>query len=184
MPTKPKKRAMSSDHKAALAEGRNQARAVGNYLEALEANKPKRGRPRTVDSVKKRLDYGRAGAEERDRPHPAVAAPGAPRPRSRAGGPSGRRRRHQRAREGIREGCEALFGPQGHLVWRVARVRRLPRSPQESRHHSGRLIQAVWRSSHVTTFVITRRFDRAQFVDQVGVAAPRHRVAPEHRGRA
>ena len=55
MPTKPKKRAMSSDHKAALAEGRNQARAVGNYLEALEANKPKRGRPRTVDSVKKRL---------------------------------------------------------------------------------------------------------------------------------
>src|SRR4051812_45723494 len=55
MPTKPKKRAMSSDHKAALSEGRNQARAVANYLEALEANKPKRGRPRTVDSVKKRL---------------------------------------------------------------------------------------------------------------------------------
>jgi hypothetical protein len=61
MPTKPKKRAMSTEHKAALAEGRNHARAVGNYLEALEANKPKRGRPRTVDSVKKRL-----GAVEQD----------------------------------------------------------------------------------------------------------------------
>jgi hypothetical protein len=55
MATKPKKSPMSSAHKAALAEGRNHARTVGNYLEALEANKPKRGRPRTLDSVKKRL---------------------------------------------------------------------------------------------------------------------------------
>src|SRR5690349_18247760 len=55
MPTKPKKRAMSDEHKAALAEGRNHARLVGNYLEALDANKPKRGRKRTNESVKKRL---------------------------------------------------------------------------------------------------------------------------------
>jgi hypothetical protein len=55
MPTKPKKRAMSDEHKTALAEGRNHARLVGNYLEALDANKPKRGRKRTSDSVKKRL---------------------------------------------------------------------------------------------------------------------------------
>lgn len=55
MPTKPKKRAMSDDHKAALAEGRNHARTVGRYLEALDAHKPKRGRKRTSDSVKKRL---------------------------------------------------------------------------------------------------------------------------------
>jgi hypothetical protein len=55
MPAKPKKRAMSDDHKAALAEGRNHARLVGRYLEALEAHKPKRGRRRTADSVKKRL---------------------------------------------------------------------------------------------------------------------------------
>ncbi len=46
---------MTDEHKAALAEGRNHARTVGRYLEALEANKPKRGRKRTVDSVKKRL---------------------------------------------------------------------------------------------------------------------------------
>ncbi len=46
---------MSDSHKAALAEGREQGRAVRRYLEALEAHKPKRGRKRTVDSVQKRL---------------------------------------------------------------------------------------------------------------------------------
>ena len=46
---------MSDDHKAALAEGRAQGRAVSRYLEALAANKPKRGRKRTTDSVKARL---------------------------------------------------------------------------------------------------------------------------------
>jgi hypothetical protein len=46
---------MSDTHKEALAEGRNHARIVGRYLEALEANKPKRGRKRTPDTVKKRL---------------------------------------------------------------------------------------------------------------------------------
>jgi len=47
---------MTDEHKAALAEGRTQSRAVRNYLEAIEATKPKRGRKRTADSVKKRLD--------------------------------------------------------------------------------------------------------------------------------
>jgi hypothetical protein len=56
MAPKKKSRTMSDEHKAALAEGRSQGRAVRLYLEALEANKPKRGRKRTPDSVKKRLD--------------------------------------------------------------------------------------------------------------------------------
>jgi hypothetical protein len=47
---------MSDAHKAALAEGRNQGRAVRRYLEAWEAHKPKRGRKRTPESMKKRLD--------------------------------------------------------------------------------------------------------------------------------
>lgn len=47
---------MSNDHKAALAEGRDQGRAVRAYLEALETNRPKRGRKRTPESIKKRLD--------------------------------------------------------------------------------------------------------------------------------
>ena len=55
MATRTKKTPMSETHKEALAEGRNHARIVGRYLEALEANKPKRGRKRTPDSVKKRL---------------------------------------------------------------------------------------------------------------------------------
>lgn len=46
---------MSDEHKAALAEGRNQGRAVRRYLEALDAHKPKRGRKRTPDSMQKRL---------------------------------------------------------------------------------------------------------------------------------
>lgn len=56
MAPKKKTRTMSDEHKAALAEGRAQGRAVRAYLEALEANKPKRGRKRTPDSIKKRLD--------------------------------------------------------------------------------------------------------------------------------
>ncbi len=50
-----KKSPMSAAHKAALAEGRAESRDVKKYLEALEANKPKRGRKRTKDSIKKRL---------------------------------------------------------------------------------------------------------------------------------
>lgn len=46
---------MSDSHKAALAEGREQGRAVRRYLEALEAHKPKRGRKRTPESMQKRL---------------------------------------------------------------------------------------------------------------------------------
>jgi hypothetical protein len=46
---------MSEAHKAALAEGREQGRAVRRYLETIEAHKPKRGRKRTPESVQKRL---------------------------------------------------------------------------------------------------------------------------------
>lgn len=47
---------MSDEHKQALAEGREQGRGVRLYLEALERNRPKRGRKRTADSIAKRLD--------------------------------------------------------------------------------------------------------------------------------
>jgi hypothetical protein len=50
-----KRTPMSDEHKAALAEGRDQGRAVRRYLEALEANKPKRGRKRSPESMAKRL---------------------------------------------------------------------------------------------------------------------------------
>ena len=63
---------MSDSHKAALAEGREQGRAVRRYLEALEAHKPKRGRKRTPDSVQKRLstiEEKLAGADALTRLH-------------------------------------------------------------------------------------------------------------------
>ena len=46
---------MSDAHKAALAVGRSEGRVVRDYLEALRANKPVRGRKRTPDSIAKRL---------------------------------------------------------------------------------------------------------------------------------
>lgn len=46
---------MSDEHKAALAEGRRQGAAVRAYLEALENNRPKRGRRRTPESMKAKL---------------------------------------------------------------------------------------------------------------------------------
>src|ERR1700692_1783253 len=50
-----KKTAMSDAHKAALAKGREEGRIVRQYLEALESTKPRRGRKRTPDSIRKRL---------------------------------------------------------------------------------------------------------------------------------
>jgi len=50
-----KKMVMTTEHKQALAEGRELGRGVKNYLEALESNRPRRGRQRTPDSIKKRL---------------------------------------------------------------------------------------------------------------------------------
>lgn len=47
---------MSSDHKAALAQGRLEGRVVRDYLEALRENKPKHGPKRTPTSITARLD--------------------------------------------------------------------------------------------------------------------------------
>ena len=46
---------MSDAHKAALAQGRAEGRIVRNYLEAVRANRPRRGRRRTAASITTRL---------------------------------------------------------------------------------------------------------------------------------
>lgn len=46
---------MSDEHKAALAAGRAESRAVDDYLSALAEAKPKRGRRRTPESIQKQL---------------------------------------------------------------------------------------------------------------------------------
>jgi len=57
---------MTNEHKAALAQGRVEGRAVREYLESLRANKPKRGRRRTPDSIKARLKAIDAQLDEAD----------------------------------------------------------------------------------------------------------------------
>ncbi len=47
---------MSDEHKAALAKGRAEGKIVRDYLEGLRATKPKRGRKRTAETIRKRLD--------------------------------------------------------------------------------------------------------------------------------
>jgi hypothetical protein len=55
--------AMSEEHKAALAAGRKEARAIKQYLEALGNRRP--GRPVTPESLKKRVnDLGKKIAAE------------------------------------------------------------------------------------------------------------------------
>lgn len=46
--------AMSKEHKAALAEGRSQSRAIKAYLSTLHSKRP--GRPVTQESLRSRLD--------------------------------------------------------------------------------------------------------------------------------
>lgn len=60
------KREMTQEHKDALAEGRRQGKAVRTYLEALEQHKPKRGRKRTPESIRKQLDRIDASIDDAD----------------------------------------------------------------------------------------------------------------------
>lgn len=49
------KTTMTTEHKDALAQGRREGAAVRRYLEALAANRGKRGRKRTSASVERRI---------------------------------------------------------------------------------------------------------------------------------
>ena len=50
-------RQMTDAHREANAKAREENRAVSDYLDALESNRPKPGRKRSVDSLKKRLGF-------------------------------------------------------------------------------------------------------------------------------
>jgi hypothetical protein len=51
---------LTPQHKAAMARGRTEARHVAAYVDALGANKPRRGRQRTAATVQKQLTDVRA----------------------------------------------------------------------------------------------------------------------------
>lgn len=53
--TRSTKSGMTKAHKDALAQGRVEGRAIRVYLDVLEANRPKRGRKRTIESITRRL---------------------------------------------------------------------------------------------------------------------------------
>ena len=53
--TSSKKTPMSTAHKKALANGRNEGRVIREYLEVVEATRPRRGRRRTPESITRRL---------------------------------------------------------------------------------------------------------------------------------
>jgi uncharacterized protein YicC (UPF0701 family) len=60
------KTSLTNEHKAALAVGREQSRAIRRYLEASEHNRPKRGRKRTAESIAKRLEAIERQIEQAD----------------------------------------------------------------------------------------------------------------------
>jgi hypothetical protein len=63
---------MSDEHKAALARGREDGRVIRRYLEAIDRQRPRRGRPRTPESIQRRLDLVNvriAGADSLARLH-------------------------------------------------------------------------------------------------------------------
>ncbi|HZD23387.1 MAG TPA: hypothetical protein VE569_08315 [Acidimicrobiia bacterium] len=57
---------MSDEQKAALAEGRRQARAIKKYLKAIGSRKP--GRPQTREGLKSRLERLNVKLETTDNP--------------------------------------------------------------------------------------------------------------------
>ena len=67
-PKKPTSKPMSDAHKKALAKGRKEGRTVRDYLEALEASRPRRGRRRTPESVERRLKVVAELVETTDSP--------------------------------------------------------------------------------------------------------------------
>ena len=137
MATKRTRTPMSDEHKAALAEGRNQGRSVRRYLEALEAHKPKRGRKRTAESVQKRLDridveLAKADPlkrlqliQERLDLKTELETVGAKVDLS-------------GLENGVRRGGGRLQRPQGHLLRRLARAGRGRRRAQAGRASAGR----------------------------------------------
>lgn len=57
---------MTTEHKAALAAGRAQGLAVRRYLEAIERNRPRRGRRPSAESLRKQLGDVEAKLKDSD----------------------------------------------------------------------------------------------------------------------
>lgn len=50
------KRVVTTEHKQAMREGRDQSRKINQYLSVISATKPRRGRQRTVESIQAKIE--------------------------------------------------------------------------------------------------------------------------------
>ena len=135
---KPARRVMTDEHKRRSPRAASWGAGVKDYLDALEPNRPRRGRQRTPDSIKKRL-----AAIERSWP---TASPLQRlqlvqerldlQRRARA---TARRRSTCRRSSRVRASRQGLLGAQGHLVRHLARARRPRRRAEEGGHHPRRV---------------------------------------------
>ena len=57
---------VTAAHKAAMAAGRTESRAVSAYLEAIAAHAPRRGRRRTPETIQRRLEAITVELDEAD----------------------------------------------------------------------------------------------------------------------
>src|SRR4051794_9129156 len=126
---------MTAEHKAALATGRDEGRTIRRYLEALEANRPRKGRKRTRESVEKQLN------ETLDRLTKASALDRVQLLQRRLdleqeleGMALGGADRHGRAGSRVRRRRKAVLRTQGTHVRSMAGSRRRSSRAQASRH--------------------------------------------------
>ena len=131
-------RPMSDEHKAALAEGRAQGRAVRAYLEALEAHKPKRGRRRTPESMRARIEALGAEIDDAD-PLKRVQLIQERLDLEKALDADEDKPDLEALEKGFVDHAFRLQRAQGHHLRRLARAGRGPRHPQGRRHQARQL---------------------------------------------
>lgn len=129
---------MSEEHKAALAQGRRESRAVKKYLTALNSRRP--GRPVTLDGLKKKIDSIDTRLENEEDPLKVLdlrqerldAEDSLEELESRGSGRIG---------EGLRRRCQVVLGAQGDQLYGVAPDRCARCGSEEGRYsaHQARL---------------------------------------------
>ena len=132
---------MSEEHKAALAKGREEGRAVRRYLEALEEHKPRRGRKRTPESIRKRLAVVEQQIHDVDpltRLHLLQEREDLSSELSRSDASD----EVAAAEKAFRKGGEGLRSQKGNRLQRVARCRGLGSGATEGGNHEGKVLSS------------------------------------------
>lgn len=121
----PRKQSMTDEHKKALARGREQGRAVRDYLEWLEWSRPTRGRKR--DASPERIAEVKAQIAEAESPLQRLQLVQLRRDLEAEAETEDDPREAERIYKALHQGCRALFTNQGHQLRGLARTRRAGR---------------------------------------------------------